>query len=189
MKKLFILLSFVLSGCGCVLSQIPPQYIYSGAGCTGSLPDYRLKITTSDNCEIASFTQLPTPGFLLTATNKITNVTIKAMDASGNFRQVIFSVALLDTIKPVLTIDPALLSYQQEQLNDIYTAGDKIVGQLEKNLNNSFPFDSFPGLREKLADSSYYKQMLVVASLPEINGVRHRMIMFADSVKLITRTK
>lgn len=189
MKKLLFILSILLSGCSCLLSQIPPQKIYAGAGCSATLPDYRLKIVASDNCEIASFTQVPAPGFVLNASLKTTTVTVKATDASGNFRQIVFTVTLLDTVKPVLTIDPVLLAYQMKQLNDIYEFGDKIVGQTDDNLMQQTWIDDYPGLREKLADSAYYKQTLVVLSNYKAGGERTRFITFADSVTLNYRRK
>jgi uncharacterized protein YceK len=190
MKKFIVFLGVILlTGCGCILSQIVPQKIYAGSGCTASIPNYLTKVTATDNCEIASFTQTPAPGTLLTATNKTATVTIKATDASGNTKQIIFTVTLLDTIKPVLTIDPSLLTYQTKQIQDIYNFADLLVGQNDDNLMAQPWIDSVPGLREKLRDSSYYKQMLVVTSFQKSDGNRARLITFADSVKLINRTK
>jgi len=42
MKKLFILSVFALliSGCTCIISQIPPQYLQVDATCGAALPDY-----------------------------------------------------------------------------------------------------------------------------------------------------
>ena len=190
MKKLFILLAILIcSGCSCLLSQIPPQKIYAGAGCSATLPDYRLKIVATDNCEIASFTQVPAPGFVLNSSLKTTTVTVKATDASGNFRQIVFTVTLLDTIKPVLTIDPTLLAYQVNQLNDIYNFGDKIVAGMDDNLMQQDWIDTYPGLRDKLTDSAYYKKMLIVMSWRKSDGERSRFISFADSVGLFSKIK
>jgi uncharacterized protein YceK len=189
MKKLLFILSILLSGCSCLLSQIPPQKIYAGAGCSAILPDYRLKIIASDNCEIASFTQVPAPGFVLNATLKTTTVTVKATDASGNFRQVMFTVTLLDTIKPVLTIDTVLLAYSVEQANEFYDFGDKLIANHFDNVMIQSWIDDYPGLREKLADSAFYKQTLVVLSNYKAGGERTRFISFADSVTLNYRRK
>jgi hypothetical protein len=168
MKKILILLcATLLSGCGCILSQIPPQKIYAGSGCTTPLPDYRLKITASDNCEISSFTQIPVPGFILTATNKVANVVLKATDASGNFRQVAFTVTLLDTIKPTFTIAPDLLAVQMEQIGDIYDYGDKLIAfqqeMIDKQIadTNVFPESLYPNLRNVYEDSTYYKKTML----------------------------
>ena len=187
MKKLLILLLILTSGCSCLLSQIPPQKIYAGAGCSATLPDYRTKITATDNCEIASLTQIPVPGFTLNASLKTTTVTVKATDASGNFRQVVFTVTLLDTIKPVLTIDPALLAYQVNQLNDIYNFGDKIVAGMDENLMKQTWIDTYPGLRGLLEKDNYYTKSLAVISKQKPDGTRSRVIAYADTVKLISK--
>lgn len=183
MKKLLIIFAVLFTSCSqCLLSQIPPQKIYAGSSCQAPLPDYRLKITASDNCEIASFTQTPAPGYLLTPTNKVTTVIVKATDASGNYKQLSFTVSLLDTIKPVLTIDPSLLTYQTEQINNIYDYGDRLLKYTADNLVNQSWLSNYPGLKEKLSDSSYYKKDLVVLSYNTKTGDRGRFITFADSV-------
>lgn len=185
MKQILILLSVFLTSCSCLLGQIPPQKIYAGSGCTAALPDYRTKITASDNCEILSFTQIPTPGFILNAATKITTVTVKATDASGNFRQVVFSVTLLDTIKPKLTIDPTLLAYQLKQVDELYDFGDRLIAEQEKNLMSHSWIDSIPGLRKKLGDSTYYKKTLLTWTSPghAVTGNGGRVWTFYDSDK------
>jgi hypothetical protein len=143
-----------------MLSQIPPQKIYATVSCNAALPDYKLKITASDNCEIATFVQTPAPGYLLTSANKVATVVVKATDASGNFQQVSFTVTLLDTIKPKLTIDPTLLSYQMQQVKDIYNFGDRLIFGQEQNFYAQAWIDSVPGLRTALEDSSYFKKTM-----------------------------
>lgn len=67
MKKLLFLLSIVLlSSCTCLLSQIPPQYIYINENCEAVLPDYLTKVTATDNCNLASLIQIPEGGSILT---------------------------------------------------------------------------------------------------------------------------
>jgi hypothetical protein len=135
MKKLLFLLCVIFTtGCGCIISQIPAQKIYAGASCSAPIPNYLTKITASDNCEIASLTQTPAPGTLLNASNKVATVVVKATDASGNIKQVSFTVTLLDTIKPTLTIDPTLLAYQADQISEVYTFADNMVGRSWENL-------------------------------------------------------
>jgi len=119
MKKLLFLLLLPLIGCRCLISQVPPQYIYAGQSCEAPLPDYRLKVTISDNCQIENVTQTPSPGFLLMATNMITNVTIRAVDNSGNASQITFSVTLLDTIPPVIGWE-GLTSLTEQEMIDLY---------------------------------------------------------------------
>jgi hypothetical protein len=188
----------LLSGCGCILSQIPPQKIYAGDGCSAPLPDYRLKITATDNCEIASYTQTPAPGFLLSATNKVANVTVKATDASGNFRQLVFTVTLLDTIKPVLTVDPDLLAINEEQIGNIYNYADKLLEHsmafMDKQIADTsvFPESKFPNLRNVYQDSTYFKSTMLTwtAKGHAVTGFGSRVMTFIsdkDSINIIRR--
>jgi uncharacterized protein YceK len=193
MKRIFALFLSVLllSGCGCVLSQIPPQYIYSAAGCSAPLPDYRLKITATDNCSIASFTQTPAPGFQLNSTTMITDVTVKATDTRGNFSQVVFSVTLLDTVKPSMVFDASLTSRNLEQIKEIYNAGDKLIAWEMLYWANNFDESQFPGLHEwneaNNADSTYFNQTMLTWTSPGFafngKGSRiHTWINMSDTV-------
>jgi uncharacterized protein YceK len=187
MKKiLFFLVAILLSGCGCILSQIPPQKIYAGAGCSAPIPDYKLKITATDNCEIATYIQTPAAGTLLTATNKTATIVVKATDASGNFRQLSFTVTLLDTIKPKFTIDPSLTAYQMQQIEDIYDFGDQLIERQMAFMDHQiadpvvFPPDSFPGLSKVYQDSSYYKNIMLTwtAKGHAVTGYGYRIHQF-----------
>lgn len=119
--------SLFLTGCACVLSQIPPQTIYAGSGCSATLPDYRSQVIATDNCEISEFTQTPIPGTLLYPGNMVIDVTLKAIDNSGNFSQIVFSVALVDTIKPILIIAPELMATTEEDIVNLYDTWEKAV--------------------------------------------------------------
>lgn len=172
-----------------MLSQIPPQKIYAGASCSAVLPDYRLKITASDNCEIISFTQVPAPGFVLNSAAKTTTVTVKATDAAGNFKQVVFTVSLLDTIRPILTIDQSLLADNLEQAKELYNFADKIIERnlaiMDKNIADTimFPETEFPNLRNVYEDSTYYKKTMLTWTSPgyAITGVGSRVITFYNA--------
>jgi hypothetical protein len=180
MKKMLFLVIIILSGCKCLLSQIPPQRIYAGIDCTAPIPNYLLKISATDNCEIASITQIPIAGTLLTATNKVATVTIRAVDATGNFKQIVFTVTLLDTVKPVLTIDPTLLSYQMKQVDEIYDFAESLISYQEKNLMQQSWIDSVPGLREKLAVNEYSNKTMLTWSSKDHNN---RVWSFFDADK------
>jgi len=162
MKKILIFLMLIFSGCGCIIGQIPPQYIYAGAGCQSPLPDYISKVTISDNCVIASVIQTPVSGFLLTSLNMITDVTIRATDNSGNFREVRFTVALLDTIKPVISID-TLSGYNVFKATEFYDLADSYVA--------------------KIVDTLSFKKWLFVISHKDSAGFRERLITFKDTLK------
>jgi len=201
MKKLIFLLFVVtlLSSCVCTLSQIPPQYIYAGENCQAPLPDYKLKVTATDNCAIKVFEQIPAPGHLLTATNQVVDVTIKATDVFNNISQVVFSVTLVDTIAPVLTIDPTLTAYHFEELGGLYDIADRAIArslaELDKNIKDTTIFSPtlYPGLDTVYEDSTYYKRMMVTWTAPghAVTGNGHRFTTFAplyaDSIMWIRR--
>jgi len=114
MKKIFLILTFALTGC-CMVGQIPPQIIYADSSCKTTLPDYTKKLIVSDNCKICEIRQDPAAGFVLCDTVLSTFVVLTAIDCSGNFRQVRFSALLVDTIKPTIKYDSLL--YAKEIAN------------------------------------------------------------------------
>ena len=121
-KTLFILVAVLLSGCGCLLSQIPPQTIYAGVGCTAPLPDYRSQVIASDNCEgILTITQNPVAGTLLTVINPAVTVILTAKDAFGNISKPLnVSVILIDTVKPILSFPIGQLNMTEQDMMNIY---------------------------------------------------------------------
>ena len=163
MRKILFLFIIILNSCGCIIGQIPPQYIYAGAGCQAPIPDYISKVIASDNCLLSSVIQTPAAGFLLTSDNMITDVTIRATDNSGNFREVKFTVALLDTVKPVITID-TLSGYNILKATEFYDLADSFVA--------------------KIVDTLTFKKWLYVVSHKDSAGFRERLITFKDTLRL-----
>jgi hypothetical protein len=142
MKKLLIALSvlFLLSGCSCLIGQIPAQYIYSdSSGCTAILPDYRPLLPVRDNCKLASVIQIPAAGYVITADTMIVNVIIRATDASGNSSQRNFNVMLLDTIAPIFA-DNTLLTADYDKMEALYKQGDRILKSKVLNADALFPY-------------------------------------------------
>lgn len=161
MKKLLFLFAVLLSGCGCVIGQIPPQVIYAPpTGCQALLPDYRTILKITDNCEIIAVTQNPGTNYILNAQNKTTIVTIRATDASGNFREVRFTVELRDTIKPQIALDTTLFGYNAAKFTQLYDLAD---GYVAMAIN---------------PDGSYQKDWLFVASRQDSLGFRERIITY-----------
>lgn len=201
MKKFILFLFVVLlcSSCVCTLSQIPPQYIHVGSDCQALLPDYKLKVTAKDNCGIKVFEQTPAPGYLLTATNQVVNVTMRAVDVFNNVSEITFSVALLDTVAPTFTIDSTLSAYQFEQLNNLYDIADRAIArsmdELDRNIKDTTIFSPtlYPGLDTVYEDSTYYKRMMVTWTAPghAVTGNGYRYVTFAplyaDSIMWIRR--
>jgi len=181
-KMMYVFLLILLSGCNvCMIGQIPPQYIYAGTGCTATVPNYLLKITASDNCTISSFTQTPYAGYVLNATTPMTSVTVKATDVKGNFTQIVFNVSILDTIKPKLTIDPSLLTYDLPMIDHLYNVADKALLVKINEFDSTFPYDSL-GIPKSMYDSVYYKKRMVTWTDPShaITGYGYRVWTWQD---------
>jgi hypothetical protein len=170
MKKILFLLSIVLfSSCTCVLSQIPPQYIYVGENCEAVLPDYLTKVTATDNCSLASLIQIPQAGTVLTASQTVTDVEVRATDSQGNHTSINFNVILIDTIPPIITVDTTLTADDSlygsgyDIIDALYTQADKIIADKLTFFDENFPYEKI-GL--PVQDSSYFKEYLIVSTSP-----------------------
>jgi hypothetical protein len=165
MKKLTILFSvlFFLSGCSCMLGQIPAQYIFVGENCSAVLPSYLDRVTATDNCVLASLIQTPAAGTVLTSAMMVNRVEIKATDNSGNSSSVSFDVVLIDTIPPVLTVDSVLITGDFEILATLYNQADRIIADKLAVWDATFPYASL-GL--PVQDSTYYKEYLISTASP-----------------------
>ena len=167
MKKfLFILVLVILTSCKCLLSQIPPQYIYPVTGCEAPLPDYLPMVTVSDNCALESIIQTPTPGFMLTGTAPVTTVIIKATDKAGNISQIAFNVVLKDTIAPVIIPNGLLLvDAEFERIDNLYNRADLAVVEKMKELDQTFPYEGLgiprPPTNGDGIDSVYFKNVML----------------------------
>jgi hypothetical protein len=143
MKKLFVLLGvlFVLSSCSCLMSQVPPQYLYAGDECGAALPDYLPMLTIADNCGIKSVDQTPSPGSWLTVPT--TTVLIRATDNFNNFTEMMFTVTLLDTVPPTIVVnDSSLISAAFDKMSTMYDAADRILAEQEMWFDNNFPWET-----------------------------------------------
>lgn len=104
MKKLLVLfVGAFLVGCSC-LGQIPPITTYVDNNCQAYIPDLLPMIIISDNCEIVTVYQNPEAGAMIGV--GITEVQVTAVDASGNETSVFTEVTALDTIAPVIQLNP-----------------------------------------------------------------------------------
>jgi hypothetical protein len=179
----FLFASMLLSSCSCLLSQIPPQYIYAGAGCTAPLPDYKTQVIVTGGCTGFTVTQIPEAGTILSASNMKTSVTIRAVGLNQKMSAVTFDVTMIDTITPKITPLPSLMTYQDKQIQDMYDAADRMSIASFKNFDKVFPYDSLGG--SPWPDSLYVDKMLVAVSLDSAGtGIRKRVVAFADSVVL-----
>jgi hypothetical protein len=191
MKKLIILLSFFLTGCGCLIGQVPPQTIVAGANCTATLPDYRPFFSIAAGCTgFNPLTQTPIPGTLVTTANSPLTVFVKVTSkTNGKFDQKTIIVSIADTVTPKLTPIGILAEVTQKQVNDLYNAGDKLLGFLDNNIMSQNWIDSVPGLRDKLGSDNFNNKMLITASYRKSDGSRGRITTFADSSTTINQFK
>ncbi len=160
MKKLFLFLfaSMLLCSCSCLLSQIPPKYVYADENCTAVLKDYRDSVTVHGGCTGFVRTQTPAPGYLLTKTNRVVDVVIQAENLVSKSNQVKFTVTMIDSL--FITPNPSFLT---EQAKELYDAADKIT------------LKSLPGA----------KTFLVNISMPTANPDSiSRIIMDFDSINI-----
>ena len=187
MKKLiFLLIAVLAAGCGtktsCLLAQFPPQIVYAGAGCTAPLPNYVPRATVVGGCTGFLVTQTPAPGTVLTATNKVVTVVLKATGTNGKSSQISFTVTLADTITPKIS---GLTAMQvQDSLmkvsNNLYDIADRFQEKLEDLFNATYPFAQYPGTAPQ---HEYKTKMLVTVSMDDSTGYsRHRFSTYLDSL-------
>jgi hypothetical protein len=188
MKKIIPLLIVLLlsTSCGCLLSQIPPQYLYCGDDCQGVLPDYRSKVTATDNCGIVTMTQTPGAGFIMGFPGASIEVRIRAEDNSKNFKQVRFTVTLLDTIPPVIDSTLLMVDSEIERIDRLYDVADLAVYNKMKEFDATFPYEDF-GLLADDQDSTYFKERLIIYSDPgkAVTGYGHRFWTFQNNDTII----
>ena len=179
MKKIIpLLIALLLSACTCnfTIAQIPPQYVYCGDNCQGVLPDYKAKVTATDNCGTVTITQTPDPGYILGYPGLTITVTIKATDNSKNFKQVKFPVTLLDTIPPVIDSTQLMVDSEMDRIEYLYNKADIALAQKMDEFDATFPYHLY-GLDAADLDSTYYKQIMVisVAAGHAVTGYGHRL--------------
>ncbi|MEX1002762.1 MAG: HYR domain-containing protein, partial [Crocinitomicaceae bacterium] len=78
----------------------PDQNVFFDASCEHTLQDYTTLSTATDNCAIASVTQTPAAGTVLTADQV---VTITVTDIYGNVNNCNFTVFISDNTNPTIT--------------------------------------------------------------------------------------
>jgi surface protein len=80
------------------------QTLNANASCQASLPSYTASLTATDNCTASGSivkTQSPIAG--TTVSGATNTITLRATDATGNFVETTFNVAVVDNTNPVIT--------------------------------------------------------------------------------------
>jgi len=186
MKKWFFFLfaSMLLCSCSCLLSQIPPKYIYADAGCQAPIPNYIPMATVTGGCTGFTVTQTPAPGTIITIPFVANEVIIKATGLNGKSSQIKFTVTMTDTITPKITPSPELMTYQAKQISDMFNAAETMAINSFKTFDKNFILpDSLtyaPGAGP-MTDSMYNEVMLVSVSMDSA-GIRKRFTTYGDSV-------
>ena len=112
MKKLNLLffIAIFLSSCNCMLSQMPPQKIYSDKNCKALLPDYKKNVTVTGGCTGYSLTQSPVAGTVITSYTP-QMITLKVTSVANRSSSMSFTVTMIDTITPQLVVSDSGLVY------------------------------------------------------------------------------
>jgi len=157
MKKLSFLFAILLTGC-CAIGQIPPQFLPMTEDCGAAMPNYIPKFAYTDNCGIDTVWQSPTYGTWLTAPT--TNAMIRAIDKVGNFKDVLFTITLVDLEPPNITLlDSSLISNNYDIIDSIYNVADRILARTDLWATSQLP-DSIPVWED------YWNDVLVCWTAP-----------------------
>jgi hypothetical protein len=111
-----------------MIAQVPPQYLHVDASCGAALPNYLTKISVTDNCAVTSVEQTPSPGSWLTVPT--TTVLIRAKDNFNNTTDMMFTVTLIDTIAPTITVtDTTLITRVYQVAGGLYDIAERMLAQ------------------------------------------------------------
>jgi hypothetical protein len=164
-KMILILFAAIMTSCTCVMSQIPSQSLYVDQSCGAALPDYRLRMTFTDNCQIDTVEQTPTPGSWLT--QRYNTVLIRAIDNFQNHTDVLFSVELIDTIGPALVRwDTTLITDAFEKISTLYNVADRMLAYEEMWFDANFDWAA-AGIPDSLQPTNeYFNKVMLTWSSP-----------------------
>ena len=186
MKKLTLFLfgSMLLCSCKCLLSQVPPKYIFANAGCQAPIPDYRDSVKVIGGCSGYTFNQIPSPGTVITIPFVANEVILRVTGKNGKSSQRKFTVTMLDTVTPQIIPTPEFMSYQAKQISELFNVAETMA------INSFKTFDKYYVLPDSLeyapgvgpmTDSMYNEVMLVSVSIDSA-GIRKRFTSYGDSV-------
>lgn len=164
-KMILILFAVVTTSCTCVMSQIPPQSLYVNDECGAALPDYRLRMTFTDNCGIDTVEQTPSPGSWLT--QRYNTVLIRAIDNFQNHTDVLFSVELIDTIGPALVgWDSTLVTDAFGKITTLYNVADRMLAYQEQYFDENFDWAA-AGIPDSIRPTNeYFNKVMLTWTSP-----------------------
>lgn len=164
-KMILILFAAIMTSCTCVMSQIPSQSLYVDQSCGAALPDYRLRMTFTDNCQIDTVEQTPTPGSWLT--QRYNTVLIRAIDNFQNHTDVLFSVELIDTIGPALVRwDTTLITDAFEKISTLYNVADRMLAYEEMWFDANFDWAA-AGIPDSIRPTNeYFNKVMLTWTSP-----------------------
>jgi len=147
------------------MSQIPSQSLYVNDECGAALPDYRLRMTFTDNCGIDTVEQTPSPGSWLT--QRYNTVLIRAIDNFQNHTDVLFSVELIDTIGPALVRwDTTLITDAFGKISTLYNVADRMLAYEEMWFDDNFDWAA-AGIPDSLQPTNqYFNKVMLTWSSP-----------------------
>jgi hypothetical protein len=166
-KMILILFAAIMTSCTCVMSQIPSQSLYVDQSCGAALPDYRLRMTFTDNCQIDTVEQTPTPGSWLT--QRYNTVLIRAIDNFQNYTDVLISVELIDTIGPALVRwDSTLITDAFGKITTLYNVADRMLAYEEMWFDANFDWAA-AGIPDSIRPTNeYFNKVMLTWSSPGI---------------------
>ena len=166
-KMILILFAAIMTSCTCVMSQIPSQSLYVDQSCGAALPDYRLRMTFTDNCQIDTVEQTPTPGTWLT--QRYNTILIRAYDNFQNFTDVMISVELIDTIGPALVgWDSTLVTDAFGKITTLYNVADRMLAYEEMWFDANFDWAA-AGIPDSIRPTNeYFNKVMLTWTSPGI---------------------
>jgi len=84
-----------------VIAPISDRIENVDAGCSFTVPDYRLLTAVTDNCGAPIVSQLPVPGTVISGAGTTQTITITAVDAFNNISAISFKFTLTDNTPPI----------------------------------------------------------------------------------------
>lgn len=140
-------------------------------------------VPATDNCGLASVVQTPAAGYILDAANQSVEVKIRATDLFGNFNEVSFMVTAVDTIKPVLSPLPELLSANWDTIHKVYDVAERLVAEQEQYFDAHFDWEAAGIPEDKRPINQYDTKMLSVITSPAHakTGYGSRVILFKSN--------